>query len=93
LLSFVVLSVAVLVGVAAAVTALLVVGKTEIHENRYYYQHRYCQEHKASVRKLLRWIQHEKFFRSSFIYQSRGICYNNELNVLIFLPYHRPEVF
>ena len=41
LLSFVVLSAAVLVVVAAAETAFLVVGKTEIHQNCYY------QEHKA----------------------------------------------
>jgi len=35
LLSFVVLFAALLVGVAAAVTTFLVVGKTEIHQNHY----------------------------------------------------------
>jgi hypothetical protein len=36
--------------------------------------------------------QYEKFFSSGFIDQSRGICYNNEPNVLI-LPPCRSQVF
>jgi hypothetical protein len=45
LLSFVVLFAAVLVRVAAALRAVLVVRKTEIHQNCYYYHH--FQEHMA----------------------------------------------